>query len=254
MRVPNPKAARGFAYVLVLIWLALAVIALAAVAEVWTTASLRDKEAELLFVGDQFRSAIGRYYERNTGRDERFPKTLEVLLEDPNQAVVTRHLRKIYVDPMTGKAEWGLVKNPAGGIMGVYSLASGKPIKQAGFDASNAQFGTAAAYSDWKFTYDAASATQAAGQPAAPPVPAPAEGALPAPAQPSAAAAAVPLPPPPSPKQPKNCEQIAQADAAACAGQEQRFGEADLCRSSASARAQACAAGTDLPPLQFRYF
>ena len=44
-----------------------------------------------------------------------------------------RHLRRLYRDPLTGSADWGVVKGPDGGVIGVYSQAPGKPLKQDGF-------------------------------------------------------------------------------------------------------------------------
>ena len=95
-------------------------VGLAATGQVWSHSRQREKEQELLFVGDQFRQAIGRYYEGTPGPAKRYPNP-------------QRYLRKLYTDPMTGKAEWGLMQAPEGGIMGVYSLSNGVPVKQAGF-------------------------------------------------------------------------------------------------------------------------
>ena len=33
------------------------------------------------------------------------------------------HLRRLYVDPFTGTPQWGLVRLPDGGIVGVHSLS-----------------------------------------------------------------------------------------------------------------------------------
>lgn len=94
----------------------------------------RDKEAELLFIGLQYREAIRRYYQSPpTGR---YPPTLEDLLRDPRQPGLVRHLRQPWRDPLTGVAKWGLVMAPEGGIMGVHSLAQGVPLKQAGFPSA----------------------------------------------------------------------------------------------------------------------
>jgi len=61
------------------------------------------------------------------------------------------------------------VKAPDGGIMGVYSLSEGKPLKVAGFRFADREFEGAALYSDWKFLYNPAG-QQAPIQPQ-PPVP-----------------------------------------------------------------------------------
>jgi hypothetical protein len=54
---------------------------------------------------------------------------------------------------MTGKAQWGLIDAPEGGIMGVYSLSQAQPVKSGGFAARDSDFTDAARYSDWRFTY-----------------------------------------------------------------------------------------------------
>mgnify|MGYP004707190439 CR=1 FL=1 len=55
--------ARGFTYLAVLLIVALMGIALAATGELWHTVATRQKEAQLLYVGDRYRRAIGRYYQ-----------------------------------------------------------------------------------------------------------------------------------------------------------------------------------------------
>lgn len=154
MRRTLPVAApvHGFTYVAVLLVIALAGIGLAAVGQVWHTAQQREKEAQLLFVGDQFRRAIGSFYEY-PAPEKRYPRSLEELLRDPRQPGLVRHLRRIYADPVTGKAEWGLVSAPDGQIVGVFSLSSAEPIRRHGFSEPYTTFASASQYSDWKFVY-----------------------------------------------------------------------------------------------------
>ena len=64
-----------------------------------------------------------------------------------------RHLRRLYRDPLTGSAGWGVVKGPDGGVIGVYSQAPGKPLKQDGFPASLG-ISRQSRYADWIFLYD----------------------------------------------------------------------------------------------------
>jgi hypothetical protein len=54
---------------------------------------------------------------------------------------------------MTGRAEWGEVRAPDGGIMGVYSLASDRPLQSGGFQRHEARFTGAESYRDWTFVY-----------------------------------------------------------------------------------------------------
>jgi len=154
---------RGFTYIGLLIAVVLLGIGLALVGEVWNTAVKRERERELLFVGDQYRQAIGRYYESSPGVKQ-YPRQLEDLLEDKRFPVVKRYLRRIYLDPMTGKADWGLVMQ-GDQILGVYSLSKDTPIKVANFPLVDSFFADSSSYSDWRFIYapfGAASAGQAA--------------------------------------------------------------------------------------------
>jgi type II secretory pathway pseudopilin PulG len=141
---------RGFTYLTLLFAVALVGLSLALTGEVWRTAALRDKEAQLVYVGVQYQRAIGRYY---LGGPAQYPRRLEDLLKDSRQAGTERYLRRLYPDPVTGKAEWGLVKTDAGAITGVYSLSAEKPFRTTGFGAGN-DFSGATKYSDWKFVYD----------------------------------------------------------------------------------------------------
>jgi hypothetical protein len=86
-----------------------------------------------------------------------------------------RYLRKIYTDPMTGKADWALDPPPAppggsnvtGGTVasgehfgGVHSVSDAEPLKKSNFDLEDIKFtnisgaGRKARYSDWQFDYD----------------------------------------------------------------------------------------------------
>ena len=120
------RRARGFTYLTVLFVVAILMAGLALVGEMWESAAKREKEAELLFVGNQYRKAIERYV--ISGKAQ-YPRTLEDMLQDPRQPSVQRYLRKLYPDPITGKSEWGFVKGPDGGIGGVYDVKSGAPGK-----------------------------------------------------------------------------------------------------------------------------
>lgn len=153
----------GFTFIGVLLLVAIAGLALVATGELWSTAAKRDREAQLLFVGDEFRRAIGSYYESSPGA-KRFPEQLDDLLEDRRFPVVRRHLRKIYRDPMTNSQEWGLVQD-GGRITGVYSVSSEAPLKTANFAGEDEAFKGSGAYADWRFVYrPAVAAPTPAGQ------------------------------------------------------------------------------------------
>lgn len=146
------RPVRGFTYIGLLIFIALMGIALAGAGTVWHTESRREKERELLFAGDQIRRAIGLHYERTPG-PKQFPQSLEDLLLDRRYPNVQRYLRRVYRDPLTGEPEWGVVRGPQGGIVGVHSLAEMRPLKRAGFAQIYEDFELAGSYRDWKFVY-----------------------------------------------------------------------------------------------------
>jgi type II secretory pathway pseudopilin PulG len=146
-------AERGYTYIWILFSVALAGIVLATAGQVWQTEAWREKEVELMFVGEQFRQAIESYYESSPGMPKRYPDTLERLLADDRFPTVRRHLRKIFFDPMTGKSGWGLVRKPGLGIVGVHSLSSQKPFKRANFPERYGSFADALSYQDWEFVY-----------------------------------------------------------------------------------------------------
>ena len=185
----------GFTYLGVLFVIALMSAALAAIAIVWSTYSKREREAELLFIGSQFRDAIKSYWASSPGAAQ-LPKALEELIEDKRFPTIRRHLRKIYLDPMTRKADWGLVEVPGVGIAGVYSLSDDMPISEAVLPEQVSIAGSAQKYSEWKFVVDTA---QLPGSPAGVVVPTPnMPGANPAPAASGQAGVPPPVGPTPS--------------------------------------------------------
>lgn len=139
----------GFSYIGLLILVALIGVALTAAAELTSTALQRDREQQLLFVGKAYADAIDSY-RRNSPGTRSFPETLEELLKDPRLPVVKRHLRSLYRDPMTESMDWGLVRGPGNGIVGVYSKSERVPIKQAGFPRQF-NFAGAKQYTEWQF-------------------------------------------------------------------------------------------------------
>ncbi|HEX5338613.1 MAG TPA: type II secretion system protein [Gallionella sp.] len=126
-------------------------IVMGAAGQVWHIAVKREKEQELLFVGNQFRRAITAYYKHATGQGGNRLKRLEDLLLDPRYPSTQRYLRKIYADPITASTEWGLVRGAAGEILGVYSLSDEEPLKKRNFNLADEGFDGKTRYSDWRF-------------------------------------------------------------------------------------------------------
>jgi type II secretory pathway pseudopilin PulG len=176
----------GFTYMGMLVIIMIIGITSAVVGQSWKIAAKREKEKELLWRGHQFRLAINRYYQaRLKGKAAAgapvnasyYPTELTDLLKDPNAPGTVRYIRKIYTDPMTGKADWALdppPPPPGGSIVtgdtnavalgqhfaGVHSISDAEPLKKDNFDLEDIKFknisgaGRKARYSDWLFDYD----------------------------------------------------------------------------------------------------
>jgi len=95
--------------------------------------------------------AIGSYYERSPGTVKRYPEKLEYLVEDHRYLSVQRHLRRIYRDPITGTTNWGVVRAPDGGVMGVYSMSEQVPIGRLGLHVWKQR--SSASYENFRFVY-----------------------------------------------------------------------------------------------------
>jgi type II secretory pathway pseudopilin PulG len=147
-----PYLQRGFTYIGMLLIVAVMGTGLAAFGQLYSQAAQREKERELLFIGNQFRDAIAGYYNKSPG-NKVYPKTLDQLLEDKRSPVPQHHLRKLFRDPITGSTEWGLVEAPGGGFMGVYSRSEETPIKSANFSTKDQAFEGAEHYTKWMFAY-----------------------------------------------------------------------------------------------------
>ncbi|MDY7548511.1 type II secretion system protein [Glaciimonas sp. Gout2] len=157
----------GFAYLSVLIIVAVMSIMALKLSGDLSVRLMREKEADLLFNGDQIAQAIKSYYESGPVRGC-YPPNLDVLLEDRRDLRVMRHLRKMFPDPMhmrtegqsssqddietIGNGGWGLIMNESDHIMGVFSKSQMEPFKQNGFSKGRKDFDGKSQYSDWKFT------------------------------------------------------------------------------------------------------
>lgn len=152
--MPTGKPAQhGFAYLFALMLIALIGMGLAAAGTLWRTESQREREAELLFIGDQYRQAIKSYYQLDPAQP-RLPQSVDDLLADSRQPGIVRHLRRAWRDPMTG-GEFVLIQAPDGaGIVGVASRSGQRPFKTAGFSQADAAFSEAASYAGWRFIAD----------------------------------------------------------------------------------------------------
>lgn len=158
------RTQRGFGYLWLLFALVVVGVGLAVVGQVWHTAAQREKEADLLYVGQEYRKAIKAYHDKAPTGVKEYPRTLEDLLRDKRVPFVARYLRRLPRDPITQSEEWGLVRQ-GDRIIGVYSLSNAEPRKKAGFP-KKLKFDDKSHYSDWKFVVsddDEDSKTDASG-------------------------------------------------------------------------------------------
>src|SRR3990170_1892342 len=111
----------GYALIVILLLAALVLIGLSAAVPRLLTQGQREKEEELIFRGEQYKRAIGRYY-KTFGR---YPMKIEDLLETNERAF----LRQEFPDPMTRAGEWRLIRvGPMGELIG--SVHERKPLGQ----------------------------------------------------------------------------------------------------------------------------
>lgn len=142
----------GFTYLLVLLLIGLMGMGLAAVGTLWRTEAQREREAELLFIGMQYRQAIQRYYELDPDQP-RMPPSIDALIEDTRRTEPVRHLRRAWRDPFGGA--WRLIETEEGrGIAGVASTSTREPFRKRGFPAGLESFEQAASYADWQFVFE----------------------------------------------------------------------------------------------------
>jgi type II secretory pathway pseudopilin PulG len=92
---------QGYVLIVMLLFLALMVIGLTAVAPAMATRVRREREIELIHRGKQYARAIRLFY-RKFGR---YPVRMEELEKTNN----IRFLRKRYKDPMTASGDWRLI-------------------------------------------------------------------------------------------------------------------------------------------------
>lgn len=202
---PGPRQA-GFTYLGLIIFVFILGMVGAATLKIGSLLQRAHAEQELLEIGAQFSTALRTYAEATPRGRPAQPMSLEELLRDTRFPNPRRHLRKIFVDPVSGKAEWGLVRAGDGGrILGVHSLSQAAPLKLANFDKRFPGFENRERISDWKFMAErqgAAAPLAPGGRPSGIP---PGPGAAPQP-QPVTAPPKPPQAPPGEPRPPAEPE------------------------------------------------
>jgi type II secretory pathway pseudopilin PulG len=166
--VASIRRAEGFTYVALIILVAIIGLVGALTLKADSLMQRAAAEEELLDIGAAFSAALQSYAAVTPQGQPQQPPSLQDLLKDPRFPEPRRHLRKIFVDPVTGKAQWGVVYlGEQKGVVAVYSLSQAKPLKVGNFDARFANFDNKEHISDWKFTANAQGLTvagEAAGE------------------------------------------------------------------------------------------
>jgi type II secretory pathway pseudopilin PulG len=151
MRASDRHRSKGIVLLAVLVFVLITTLAASAMVTSYQNALRREKEEQLLFAGDQIRKAILSYYNVvPPGGARSLPASLDALADDQRFATPLHHLRRIYADPLTGAADWELVKSGSV-IIGVRSTSLQEPLKKKGFAAAYASFEDARSYSEWAF-------------------------------------------------------------------------------------------------------
>ena len=89
----------GYTLIILLFAISILIIGLLIAVPVWQTQIQREKEAELIFRGNQYKEAIRLFQLKKPGT---FPKTLDELIEE-------KCIRRLYPDPMTKNGEWNII-------------------------------------------------------------------------------------------------------------------------------------------------
>jgi type II secretory pathway pseudopilin PulG len=109
MYLAGQDSERGYAMAALLVSIAVMTVMMSVAMPAWRHAAQREKEAELIFRGEQYARAIN-HYQRKMGPGT-FPATVDILVQQ-------RFLRKKYKDPMTPDGEFQLIiggAQPQGG-------------------------------------------------------------------------------------------------------------------------------------------
>lgn len=151
IRSLSSSSQQGFTYLTLMFSIVLIGLAIITAAEPWKTMIRREQEADLLARGIEIQQALAAYSAtRKGGRvmpGEIYPASLADLTRPPRPL-----LRKVYRDPVTLR-DWELIRSPTGGIMGVRSRSTKKPLKQHEFPLVVRHFDGLKWYRDWVFQH-----------------------------------------------------------------------------------------------------
>ena len=146
----------GFGYIAILVIIfAIALFANSAFENIFTNTK-REKELDLIFIGNQYAKAIESYYKFMPAGVNEFPSNLQDLAIDSRTLPPTKHLRKNYKDPMTDLEDWALIVNEDNKIIGVHSKSDQPPLFHNFYKSKYISpdiFNKAISYSEWTFIF-----------------------------------------------------------------------------------------------------
>lgn len=167
MKTNDPHGQHGF-YLLAVLMLSFAIAVMAAaLTRLWEAELVRDRERDLIWIGRQFSRALTSYRTFTPPGQPSAPAAIGDLLLDRRVDPPLRHLRRSYLDPVTGKAQWGLERDANGRIVGIHSLSLQRPRKTDGLWPDDPVLGAAPRYAERVFR---AGSLPVAPRPVAPPV------------------------------------------------------------------------------------
>jgi type II secretory pathway pseudopilin PulG len=152
-RFPMRRKSGGFTYLSLIILVAIIGLVAASALKLGSLLQRSKAESELLEIGAAFSDALQSYADATPSGQPTQPPSLQALLKDPRFSGTRRHLRKLFVDPITGSQQWGVVYlGDKVGVLAVYSLSDARPIKIANFPERFSGFENKTHISEWKFS------------------------------------------------------------------------------------------------------
>lgn len=149
---PRCRSSAGFTYLGLLILVVIIGLLTATSLKMGSLMQRRAAEQALLDIGAQFADALKSYAAATPAGQPPQPPSIRELLNDLRFSVTRRHLRQNFVDPITGKTDWGVSYLANGvGVLGIHSLSNGVPLKVANFDPQFLGFEDKNAYRQWEF-------------------------------------------------------------------------------------------------------
>lgn len=153
-------------FLLMLLTVALSATALGQLGERWQLQMQREREAELLFRGQQIRAALQTFQAATQAGQPALPQSLDELLEDRRAGTPRHWLRQLYPDPFTGQPDWQLLRDRDGSIVGVHSRSSRYALKRHGLPVpAQPAHSDALRVSDWRFVVERSATPRTTARP-----------------------------------------------------------------------------------------